>query len=131
MYLVAVPTPVEHVRQRSSSVSSPRNVAPDPQLFSRQRDAKPPTTGPVKGFRREESRGRGPPSVIMFYEKDQPYYGFTNFSPHPVVYQNKKYPTSEHLFQAMKVISPMSDFRRPISHNSCPGTVPTSPTSTG
>ncbi|KAF8991533.1 hypothetical protein BDQ17DRAFT_1254835 [Cyathus striatus] len=39
---------------------------------------------------------------ILFYEKNMPYYSFTNFSPHPVVYQGKKYPTSEHLFQALK-----------------------------
>lgn len=40
---------------------------------------------------------------IWFYNKNEPYYGFTNFSPHPVVYRGKKYPTSEHLFQSFKV----------------------------
>lgn len=40
---------------------------------------------------------------ILFYEKDAPYYGFTNFSPHPVEYRNAVYPTSEHLFQSFKV----------------------------
>ena len=44
---------------------------------------------------------RDPP--IRFYKKHEPYYEFTNFSPHPVVYQGKRYPTSEHLFQALKV----------------------------
>ncbi|KAF8646208.1 hypothetical protein AX16_007350 [Volvariella volvacea WC 439] len=39
---------------------------------------------------------------ILFYHKHDPYYGFTNFSPHPVVYKGKKYPTSEHLFQSFK-----------------------------
>ncbi|KAF8808629.1 DUF1768-domain-containing protein [Phlegmacium glaucopus] len=39
---------------------------------------------------------------ILFYHKDDPYYGFTNFSPHPVIYNGKKYPTSEHLFQSFK-----------------------------
>lgn len=42
-------------------------------------------------------------NVIYFYEKGQPFYGFTNFSPHPVLYEHNEYPTSEHLFQAMKV----------------------------
>ena len=52
---------------------------------------------------------RGTPSPpttsrrILFYHKHDPYYGFTNFSPHPVIYQGKKYPTSEHLFQSFKV----------------------------
>jgi hypothetical protein len=40
---------------------------------------------------------------ILFYHKSDPYYGFTNFSAHPVIYKGKKYPTSEHLFQSFKV----------------------------
>ena len=40
---------------------------------------------------------------ILFYHKDDPHYGFTNFSAHPVIYNGKKYPTSEHLFQSFKV----------------------------
>ncbi|KAG6868286.1 hypothetical protein C0993_005466 [Termitomyces sp. T159_Od127] len=41
-------------------------------------------------------------SPILFYHSHQPYYGFTNFSNHPVVYKEKKYPTSEHLYQSLK-----------------------------
>jgi len=36
-------------------------------------------------------------------EKHGPYYEFTNFSPHEVVYEGRRYPTSECLFQAFKV----------------------------
>ncbi|KAE9400898.1 DUF1768-domain-containing protein [Gymnopus androsaceus JB14] len=39
---------------------------------------------------------------ILFYHKAKPYYGFTNFSAHPVIYNGKRYPTSEHLFQSFK-----------------------------
>lgn len=39
---------------------------------------------------------------ILFYHKQDPHYGFTNFSAHPVMYEQKKYPTSEHLFQSFK-----------------------------
>ncbi|KAF9061125.1 DUF1768-domain-containing protein [Rhodocollybia butyracea] len=39
---------------------------------------------------------------ILFYHKHNPHYGFTNFSPHPVTYNGKRYPTSEHLFQSFK-----------------------------
>ncbi|THU94582.1 DUF1768-domain-containing protein [Dendrothele bispora CBS 962.96] len=39
---------------------------------------------------------------VYFYHKDDPHYGFTNFSPHPVIYKGKRYPTSEHLFQSFK-----------------------------
>ncbi|KAG8220626.1 DUF1768-domain-containing protein [Butyriboletus roseoflavus] len=41
---------------------------------------------------------------ILFYDKHKPYYEFTNFSPHEVVYDGKRYPTSEHLFQAFKFL---------------------------
>ena len=40
---------------------------------------------------------------ILFYHKHEPHYGFTNFSDHPVLYQDRRYPTSEHLFQSFKV----------------------------
>jgi hypothetical protein len=43
------------------------------------------------------------PKRILFYDKDDPYFEFTNFARYPVVWQGKRYPTSEHLFQAMKV----------------------------
>ncbi|KAF7374359.1 DUF1768 domain-containing protein [Mycena sanguinolenta] len=39
---------------------------------------------------------------VLFYHKTDPHYGFTNFSSHPVFYDNKRYPTSEHLFQSFK-----------------------------
>jgi len=44
------------------------------------------------------------PKRILFYHKHNPHYGFTNFSSHPVVYNGKRYPTSEHLFQSFKVL---------------------------
>ena len=40
---------------------------------------------------------------ILFYHKHDPYYEFTNFSPFPVIYDGKEYPTAEHLFQSFKV----------------------------
>lgn len=40
---------------------------------------------------------------ISFYNKNKPFYEFTNFSPHDVIYGGKRYPTSEHLFQSFKV----------------------------
>ncbi|KAF7378242.1 DUF1768 domain-containing protein [Mycena sanguinolenta] len=51
--------------------------------------------------------GRDPPRAwtrtrVLFYHKTDPHYGFTNFSPHPVYYDKKRYPTSEHLFQSLK-----------------------------
>ncbi|KAG8990906.1 hypothetical protein FRB93_002978 [Tulasnella sp. JGI-2019a] len=45
-----------------------------------------------------------PPRTIFFYERTDPHYGFTNFSPHEVEYDGKVYPTSEHLFQALKFL---------------------------
>jgi hypothetical protein len=57
------------------------------------------TTGSARRLRRNShQRPR-----IKFYHRHEPHYGFTNFSPHPVTYGHKEYPTSEHLFQAFKV----------------------------
>jgi len=50
-----------------------------------------------RGSPRTPTRAR-----ILFYNKTDPHYGFTNFSSHPVFYDNKRYPTSEHLFQSFK-----------------------------
>lgn len=64
------------------------------QLSTNMRDSGP------RGSTSKPSSAR---SRILFYHKHDPYYGFTNFSPHPVIYKGKKYPTSEHLFQSFKV----------------------------
>ncbi|KIK92350.1 hypothetical protein PAXRUDRAFT_830033 [Paxillus rubicundulus Ve08.2h10] len=50
------------------------------------------------------SHNRRKPHKISFYDKGKPYYEFTNFSPHDVLYKGKRYPTSEHLFQAFKFL---------------------------
>ncbi|KAF8176129.1 hypothetical protein K438DRAFT_1607697 [Mycena galopus ATCC 62051] len=57
----------------------------------------PPTSGLHRRSPRTPTRAR-----ILFYHKTDPHYGFTNFSSHPVFYDNKRYPTSEHLFQSFK-----------------------------
>lgn len=41
---------------------------------------------------------------IFFYNREDPYYTFTNFYPSPVKHEGKVYPTSEHLFQALKFL---------------------------
>jgi len=55
----------------------------------------PTHTGAIRGRLQRTHR-------ILFYHRQDPHYGFTNFSPHPVVFNGKKYPTSEHLFQSFK-----------------------------
>ncbi|KAJ7131873.1 hypothetical protein C8R43DRAFT_655785 [Mycena crocata] len=47
---------------------------------------------------------------ILFHprRKDK-YYGFSNSSPHPVKYDGKKYPTVQHLFQALKYLDERPD----------------------
>ena len=41
---------------------------------------------------------------VHFYHIWQPYYEFTNFSPYPIVVAGKRWPTSEHFFQAQKFV---------------------------
>ena len=45
--------------------------------------------------------GHGP---IRFYNRDEPYYEFTNFYAAPIVLDGKTWPTTEHYFQAQKFI---------------------------
>ena len=39
---------------------------------------------------------------IHFYRPTEPYGEFSNFSPHPIELGGKRWPTSEHYFQAQK-----------------------------
>lgn len=62
------------------------------------------------GRSNRSSRSSSPKSYsppILFYDKNAPHYSFTNFSPHPIKYKGKSYPTSEHLFQSLKVCFPL------------------------
>ncbi|KAG5642608.1 hypothetical protein DXG03_002506 [Asterophora parasitica] len=83
---------------------------------ARQHTPRPALAGPLSAWVRSYpaptplrhfSRSAPPPASatgrILFYDKDKPFYEFTNFSYHPVKYNGKSYPTSEHLFQAFKV----------------------------
>ncbi len=41
---------------------------------------------------------------ILFYSKDEPYYEFTNFALIPIIVDGSFYTTSEHYFQAQKLV---------------------------
>jgi len=43
-----------------------------------------------------------PPDVIEFYNRDEPFYEFTNFYPVMIVIDGKEWRSSEHFFQASK-----------------------------
>lgn len=46
------------------------------------------------------------PGEILFYDKDKPFYEFTNFwDKHPITIDGKIWPTTEHYFQAQKFIN--------------------------
>ncbi|KAI6125096.1 DUF1768-domain-containing protein [Pisolithus croceorrhizus] len=70
----------------------------------------PPLTAPLvpTGASIAPFKTRHHPSVY-FYTKGAAFYEFTNFSPHPVYYKGKRYPTSEHLFQSFKFIDDHPD----------------------
>ena len=58
-----------------------------------------PTGGSIAPFRTFKLKT----APVLSYDKNDPFYEFTMFSPHDVIYKGKRYPTSEHLFQAFKV----------------------------
>ena len=72
-----------------------------PTLIQKTSSNQPVTPTAPYALTRRNSRSSQPP--ILFYHKNQPYYGFTNFSNHDVKFEGKVYPTSEHLFQSLKV----------------------------
>ncbi|EIM82324.1 DUF1768-domain-containing protein [Stereum hirsutum FP-91666 SS1] len=51
---------------------------------------------------------------ILFYHRTEPHFGFTNFSAHLVEYDGRVYPTSEHLFQALKFLRHRPDIAEMI-----------------
>ena len=57
---------------------------------------------------------------IFFYGKDTPHYAFTNFSPHPVEYEGKEYPTTEHLFQSFKASGVLGSARANLLNRMAP-----------
>ena len=87
-------------RTPSNSPITPSNIQRTPSNLS-------PHVSPVISRRFSKSAQLSPPQgrsrAILFYHKHEPHYGFTNFSNHAVKYENKVYPTSEHLFQSLKV----------------------------
>ena len=93
------PGPLDHVERRHENVSR-RSVFRGrlPGIKSAPLHLSTNTVQQVPNSKPSSARAR-----ILFYHKNDPYYGFTNFSPHPVIYKGKKYPTSEHLFQSFKV----------------------------
>ena len=108
-------------RRSSDAKHAPPTPAPAPR---RMPTPSPSDSSPVipgitatdgMGFRnllrKRHSRHR---PKILFYHKHQPHYGFTNFSPHAVMYGGKRYPTSEHLFQSFKVSVPERSYGVPF-----------------
>lgn len=108
----------------TAAATSPRRrnpSLPDPSRISTYyyphspKMPKSPQPGPVD-LVRKSPRASPMRQKILFYHKNDPYYGFTNFSAHPVIHKGKSYPTSEHLFQSFKVRSITHTFVRLPEH---------------
>ncbi|KAJ6537639.1 DUF1768-domain-containing protein, partial [Mycena capillaripes] len=52
--------------------------------------------------------------ILLFPRRKSPYFGLSTWSPHPVTYNGKVYPTSEHLFQAFKFMDHRPDISESI-----------------
>ncbi|KAG6373331.1 hypothetical protein JVT61DRAFT_6474 [Boletus reticuloceps] len=98
-------------RQKQRPVTqylTPNNsyLKPSSRSVSSSTDADyPPLTAPVAPVGASVAPFRTSKTApILFYDKNDPFYEFTNFSPHDVIYKGKRYPTSEHLFQAFKFV---------------------------
>jgi hypothetical protein len=100
-------TPVDKPKSSASTPDSkdfPRTTNKSQRYETKSLQIPSPHAAPPSPIRISAQRSRSyERPKVLFYHKHDPYYGFTNFSSHPVVYKGKKYPTSEHLFQSFKV----------------------------
>ncbi|KAJ6537634.1 hypothetical protein B0H19DRAFT_875655, partial [Mycena capillaripes] len=51
---------------------------------------------------------------LLSLRRQSPYLGLSTWSPHPVTYNGKEYPTPEHLFQAFKFMDHRPDISESI-----------------
>ena len=71
---------------------------------------------PLKAFASSLSQDTSDKSAIYFYNSFEPYYEFTNFYPVMVTIYEKKWPTTEHFFQAQKFVgTPYEEHIRTLS----------------
>jgi len=54
----------------------------------------------------KRNRSTQPQKVIQFYERDKPYFEFSNFADYPIYLDDEKWKTTEHYFQAHKFTYP-------------------------
>ncbi|KAJ3561710.1 hypothetical protein NP233_g10025 [Leucocoprinus birnbaumii] len=116
----------QHARRTRSKERSLHTIPTKP-LPSRRPHSVPPV---LERHRRPQSSSSNPPlrqhlersnSRILFYHKHNPYYGFTNFSPHNVKYQEKFQGYRDDLAEHIRLCSPypsvaFSEARRLSDH---------------
>jgi ribA/ribD-fused uncharacterized protein len=56
---------------------------------------------------------------VLFYSVADEYGAFSNFAPYPISLDGKRWPTSEHYFQAQKFLDPKA--REQVRRSSTPG----------
>jgi len=105
------PEELEDIKRSVNEIRKPSSLAKNPNVTITNTDLEV-VKGDVRPIRQGAATPTPPPTPkvkpskprrrILFYHASDPYYGFTNFSPDPVEYKGKLYPTSEHLFQALK-----------------------------
>jgi len=97
-------------RAKSSSLSRPSDGSTDGFSLTRLlsgfgRLFTPRSTPAAQTPSQQQKQKQTNAPTIKFYEKGQAYYELTNFAPYPIRYNGKDYPTSEHLFHALKFVT--------------------------
>jgi ribA/ribD-fused uncharacterized protein len=124
--------PIQHVGGTGIVVNQPQEPLQPPSNFA---DEKPGESSQAPSLRRrrsddeiqaadeassEEQEDSTIPTKIRFYLKGEPYFWLSNSSEYPVYYDGIKYPTSEHLFQAMKFLPHRPDLATKVRKISSP-----------
>ena len=106
----ATPTNIQRIPSNLPTHTTPTTIQRTPSNLSTY-------TTPTSAKRLSKSSQPIRSRPILFYHKHEPHYGFTNFSNHSVKYESRVYPTSEHLFQSLKVrTTPPADTQPSLSH---------------
>ncbi|KAH7929045.1 DUF1768-domain-containing protein [Leucogyrophana mollusca] len=98
------PRKIENIKKALVPKQDRGYLSDDARVSSTRTDVQVVKKAPPPRPHSASPEGQATPSRILFYHANAPYYGFTNFSPDPIEYQGKRYPTSEHLFQSLKFL---------------------------
>lgn len=109
--------PADDEPETTPPVDAVETGAPLTTIVSPHHPSSPtPAPSPTSGVTTVvDSLGR-----VVFFTQNLPNFHLSNSSPHPITYNNTKYPTAEHLFQALKFLPHRPDLASKVRRSRHP-----------